>query len=236
MFPVRVKKLLIGAVIALTAMVVTVQVTDICGLEAVTLNGEPVEDYQGKLGLKAGALVTSQPLEEIADSLLSTDEVKKIDIEVELPGRVTIVTNRFEAAALVLSENTGKLYGLDQHGRVVPLVTDDFNWECPLLVNAGVSDLYEPCQDVRVTMILEQLEELSDENEDLYRLITEIDLDESDHIEISISGLTYELWATSSQLADQLTRFVRFVQNYDPELTDVTRIDLRFDDMIVCGA
>ena len=236
MFSVRVKKILIGAVVGLAAMVITVQVSDLFRLEAVTLNGESMENYQERLGLTAGALVTSQPLDAIADSMLSTDDVRKIDIDVSLPGRVDIVTNRFESTALILSENTGKLYGLDRHGLVVPLRTDDVNWECPLLVNARIRDLYEPCGDVRVPMILEQLDRLRDENDDLYRLIAEIDLAERDHLELTIAGLNYELWTTSSRLAEQLSEFVAFVQNYTPDLADVIRIDLRFDEMIICGA
>ena len=235
MLPPRLKKILLASICALTALIVTLHVTDLCRLEAVTLNGEAVRDFQADYGFTAGALVVNQPFGEIADRLLTEDEIRKIDISVDLPGAVAITTNQFEPEALVLSERTGKLYGLEAFGRVVPLSEHGTDWERPLLVNCRVAELYERCDDVRVPMILDQLADLRDENPDLYHIIAEIDLKAADHVVVTIAGLRYTLWATGSRLAAQLTDFVQFIHLYAPEMTGVKRVDLRFRDMIVCG-
>lgn len=231
----RLKKILLATSAALVVLIVTLHVTDICRLQAVTLNGKTVPDFEKQYGLTAGEMVTSQPLSELAEKLLADDEVRKIDIDVDLPGSVNITTNRFEPEALVLSERTGKLYGLESFGRVVPLVDDATDWERPLLVNCRVTDLYERCDDVRVPMVLSELAELHEENPDLYRLIAEVDLGAADHVVVTVSGLPYTLWATGNRLAEQLTEFVQFIHLYAPDMTGVKRVDLRFRDMIVCG-
>jgi hypothetical protein len=231
----RLKKFLLAGSAALVIFIVTLHVTDVCRLDAVTLNGEVVPDFEKQYGLTAGAMVTNQPLSDLADQLLADDEIRKIDIAVDLPGGVAITTNQFEPDALVLSERTGKLYGLEAFGRVVPLPDGDTDWERPLLVNARVAELYERCDDVRVPMVLDELAELREENPDLYRLVAEVDLAAADHVVVTVSGLPYTLWATGNRLAEQLSEFVRFIHLYAPDMGSVKRVDLRFRDMIVCG-
>ena len=235
MLPPRIKKILLYGIVAFVVIIVTLHVTDVCRLEAVTLNGEEVKDFEKTYGLKPGALVVDQPLNDVAEQLIGDDDIRKIDISVDLPGGVAITTNQFNPEALVLSENTGKLYGLEAQGRVVPLPDHETDWERPLLVNCRITDLYERCEDVRVPMILTQLEQLRDDNPDLYRIVAEINLDAADHVVVTISGLPYHLWTTGNRLASQLTEFIQFIHLYAPDMTGVQRIDLRFRDMIVCG-
>lgn len=235
MITVRTRKIILAVGIVLLVVVGVIHLTDFCRLEAVTLDGEPVENWSAEFGMDSTELIVSQPLDSIVDALLADEDIHRVDIRYAVPDGIEIITNNFKPAAFVLSERTGKMYGLDSKARVVPLKADVTDWERPLLVNARTEKLFEPCADVRAAIVLEQLEMVRDEYEDLYRLITEIDFVNSDYLVVTVKGLPYKLWLTAARLHEQMDDFVRFIDKYEPDLEDVKLIDIRFDDMIVCS-
>ncbi|MBD3402337.1 hypothetical protein GF420_05535 [candidate division GN15 bacterium] len=227
--------LLLGGTLLLAALVVLLQFTSTCQLEAVTLDGDPVADWEARLGLHQGTSVVRQPLDSLARAMLAWEDVRRVDIGYRLPGTITIRTNQFDPVCFVLSEKTGKVYGLDGDAHVIRIAEDWDDWEHPVLVNAGVREMFEPCGDVRVAMVLDQLRRLQEDHADLYRLIAEIDFTAADHLVVNVAGLPCRLWITAGQLHAQLERFVRFMYNFSPGLDSVRVIDMRFDNQIVCS-
>lgn len=205
-----------------------------CHLEAVTLDGDTVTDWQGGMGLWADQSVLDQPLDSLADALLARDDIHQVSIRYRLPDRIAIQTNQFSPVAFVVSERTGKLYGLDRGGRVVPLEATVENWERPVLVNAGVESLFAVCRDPRSEIVLCELEALQEGSEDIYRLVAEVDFASPDRVMVSVSGLTPHVWVNADRLADRVQEFMEFVQTYAPRLDSVTVVDMRFADQIIC--
>lgn len=224
-----------AATLAMALLVVVIHYTGFCELQAVTLDGRAVEDFDNRLGLKPSRSLIDQPLDSVAQALLTSNEIRKVDIRYTIPSGIEIVTNKFDPVCFVVSERTGKLYGLDHQARVIAIPEDWENWEHPVLVNARVKEMFEPCDDVRVPMVLADLQRLSDEHADLYRVVAEIDFAQADYLVITLSGLQGKLWVTAGGLYDQLERLVRFVYNFSPRLDSVRIIDLRFENQIVCS-
>ncbi|MCB2229718.1 hypothetical protein KQH82_03310 [bacterium] len=224
-----------AATLALALLVVVIHYTGFCELQAVTLDGQAVGDFDGRLGLKASKSVVDQPLDSVAHALLTSDEIRKVDIHYSIPSGIEIVTNKFDPVCFVISERTGKLYGLDHRARVIAIPDRWDNWEHPILVNTRVEEMFEPCRDVRVPMVLADLQRLADEHADLYRVVTEIDFSQADYLVITLSGLEGKLWVTAGGLYDQLERLVRFLYNFSPSLDSARIIDLRFENQIVCS-
>ena len=211
------------------------QFSSVCDLQAVTLDGAPVDDWPDELGLLAGESILRQPVDSLLSGLLADEEVRKVDVAYELPNRISIVTNDFEPTAFVLSENTGKIYGLDKFGRVVPMQAEIEDWERPVVVNGRVTDLFSPCADSRVTLAVAGLRQLKDRNCDLYRLLTELDFSRLDRVTVSVAGLPVTVWLSAGSINEQLSEFANFIERYGPDLDSVAVIDMRYRGQIVCA-
>ena len=225
--------LLLILVFILTGMAVMVNFSGLCSLEAVTLDGSPLEGWEEKYGLSRGSMILRQPLDHLAAAILAEDEVVKVNINYRLPRRIEIRTNCFAPVCLVLDSKSGTMKGLTAQGRIVLLELETVDWENPVLVNLVADSLYGFCSDHRVRCVIPQLAEVRENYADLYRLIDEIDFGSPDCLTLSFSGLPYRLRVNAGQLARQLDGFVVFLEQFQPNLEVTRTLDLRFDDMIV---
>ncbi|MBN1211818.1 MAG: hypothetical protein JXA92_04510 [candidate division Zixibacteria bacterium] len=215
------------------ALAVVVNLTDVCRLEAVALDGRDVDGWDKKYGLDEHGTVFSQPLDNLALQLLGRRDIARVEIDYHLPDGLEITTNDFEPVCFVVSRYGGRLYGLDEQARVISLDRGNINWEHPCLTNVKVSRLFEMCGDYRVNLVVSQLEELRRQHLDLYRLVNEIDF-ESDHfLLVSVSGLSFRLKVKAESFLRQFNVFIRFLESFNTHLDSVRVVDLRFDDMII---
>lgn len=231
--PRKIKFAAVGLLLCGIGVFVLVNFTNVCLLEAVTLDGQPVEHFDKKYGLKPGVDVLDQPLDSLSDALLAQKGIVKVDIDYVVPNGIAIKTNQFTPCCFILDSEHERLLGLSDGGRVVKIPEDQQNWEHPTLTNVTVGHLYTHCQDPRVDILLPQLRRLEGGHIDLYRLITEIDLGSQDCASVTISGLPFKLKVSVEEFADQLNEFIEFIEKFTPDLTRTRFVDLRFDDMII---
>lgn len=231
------------AILVLTAVVavgvsslVLVNYTDACRLKQVSYNSEWVEDWQTEFGLNGSRSVTNQPVDSLVSTLLGRRDVFKVDVDYSLNGSLDIRTNDFEPVCFLLDKSSGRIYGLNQQARLISLENLRFTWEHPVLTSLEAGRLHQSCRDVRVGVVIGQLQQLRDSKIDLYRLIDEIDLGCEDYLRVTISGLPYRLKVRAECLQHDLKRFIEFAGKFAPGLDSVQTVDLRFDDMIICAS
>jgi len=217
------------------SMVVTVHFTKACRLTTVKINGAPVEDWQTRFAMLHPTAIVSQPVERLAHSLLAKDDIFKVDISYRLPGEIDIRTNEFEPVCYVVGQESGKLFGLNRRGRLIAIDQTDVDWERPVFTGLVTGSLHSFCTDPRITVTIAQLEILRDDRPDMYRLLDELDFSEHEHLRATVSGLPYYLLLRSDRLVEDLDRFIEFAQKFQPDLSRAYRIDLRYNDMIVCA-
>lgn len=231
--PHRIRLILLAIVGLGLGLVTVVEYTDWHVLEAVTLNGETIDDPEAELGFYSNSSVLEQPLRQVASRLLTNDQTAKVDINYVFPASLRIETNRFTPVCLVLDRDSGRLLGFNQQGRVVPLPQDYQSWEHPVVTGVTAGRIFDFCDDPRVSLLAPQLVRLADENVGLYRLIDEIDMRSETFVAITISGLPYRLKASAEAFLEQTLGFIRFLERYDSEADSARMIDLRFANMIV---
>jgi len=232
------KRIFLGATALLVfglSMIVTVHFTEACRLTTVMLNGEPVENWRGQFTMLHPTSIVSQPVGRLASALLDRNDVFKVDVSYRLPGELDIRTNAFEPACYVVGQESGKLFGLTRYGRLISIDRDRLDWERPVFTGLVTGDLHTFCRDPRVKVTIDQLTVLRDERPDMYRLLDELDFGEPNYLRASISGLPFLLLVRSDRLVDDLDRFIEFAQRFQPDLAGVYRIDLRYDDMVICA-
>lgn len=233
LFSTRLRLILLAIILCGAGLVCVIEFTQWETLEAVTLDGEPVANPSRTLGFNTAASVLKQPLENVAQLLLLSEQTARVDMEIALPASLNIRTNRFSPVGLVLDRASGRMVGLNHDGRTVPLRDDFEDWEHPIITGVEVGSIFDRCEDPRVALIVPQLQALADENLLLYRLVEEIDLSSPDYLTVTVSGLPYQLKATADHLFDQITGFFEFMELYRTPIDTSLLVDLRFSNLIV---
>jgi hypothetical protein len=231
----RARLLLAGGIVLITFLLFVVNFTGACRLETVTLNGRVIDDWPQQFSVLNEESVFRQPLDSLADMLLSKEGVFKVDVAYAWPRTLNVTTNAFTPVAFVLDKSSGTLKGLERNGRVIPLDNAVLDWEQPVLTGVTTAGWFDYCEDARVKVVVDELEQLRRDHIDFYRLIDEVNLDRPEYLTVSVAGLPYELKVRAERLRTDLGKSVDFITRFDPGLTEMRCIDLRFDDMIVCA-
>ncbi len=235
MLPKKIKLSLIFFVLFGTTLLSVLNFTDYFALEIVSVNAANLDNWSDKYSLLEGTPLMHQPLDSLASALMKKKSIYKVDIDYALPNKIEIKTNNYKPVCFVLDRRTKKIYGLDSDSRVVLLENSDYSWNNPVLTSLTISKPYGFCLDHRVKQVVQALQKFKKKNRDLYGLIDEIDFGNSGFLKVSIDGLPYRLKVRYNYLLDDVDKFIRFVSRFDPNLENITLLDLRYDEMIVCS-
>ncbi|MEA3296677.1 MAG: hypothetical protein U9R56_02300 [candidate division Zixibacteria bacterium] len=231
----KMKLVLVAVTVIGAGLITMVNFTDACRLEKVTFNERQVDNWPDRFRLLTTSSVFHQPLDSLARHFLSQSDIYKVDISYSMPHTLEIHTNRFTPVCFALDESSGRLKGLDNKGRLVPMPSTVEDWEHPVLTGVGTRKMFKHCNDIRAEMIIRKLVELRERHRDLYRLIDEIDFADSAFLQVLVAGLPCRLKIRAECFLSNMDRFVEFLDGFGPDLEGVTVVDLRFDNMIICA-
>ena len=229
----KIKIMMLAVIFFGLAVLFVVDLVNVCPLEAVTLDNKPVTSFDEKFCLEKDRSLFHQPLDSLARELLKRNDVVRVEVDYDLPRGLNIVTNDLEPVCFVVDRDSGRLYGLDNQARVIETGKFVRDWELPVLTNVRVEKLYRACPDYRVNLLVAQLERLRGEHLDLFRLISEVDLENSRYAIVSLAGLPYRLKLKADDFFRQFNAFFKFVENYEADFNGIKMVDLRFEDMII---
>lgn len=235
MLPKKLKLSLIAFILFGSTLLSVGNFSDYFVLETVTVNASVMDNWSDKYDLNQNKPITSQPLDSLALELMKKKHIYKVDIDYALPNKIEIKTNNYESCCFVLDKISNKIYGLDIESRVVLLEKSEYSWDNPILTSLTINKPYGFCRDFRVKPVVRALQNLKNQNRDLYGLINEIDFGNLSFLKISIDGLSYRLKVRYDYLLEDIDKFILFVSRFDPNLENVKLLDLRYDEMIVCS-
>ncbi len=229
----RTKFILSGGITLGLAMIAVINFTGVCRLQAVTLNGEPIEDWSRRYPMLSDAPLVRQPLDRLADDILAVDTICRVEVRPGGLHELSIRVNRFVPECLLLDVKSGVMYGLDHQSRVLPLDNAEVDWERPILIGLEAGPRFQLCRHPLVSIVIGELGELRDDHHHFYRLVDQIRFDDDGYVTVSVAGLGYSLRVSPRRLARDLKRYLEFVTRFDPALENVTVVDLRFESMII---
>lgn len=227
--------ILLAVTIVGAAMVISVRYVEACRLQQVVVNDQPVEDWSKKYEMLSNAPLIKQPVDSLIETVISKRSIYRVDLKYDWPNAIKMNLNDINPVAMLLDQSTGRIFGLDQQGRLVRLKKSDDQWERPVFTSVHAGRMFARPDDVRVKVVLDKLEQLRMENLNLYRLMEEIDFGNSSFLKVTIDGLPFRLKVRAENLIEDMNRFVEFMTRYDHDLAGTKLLDVRFEKMIVAA-
>ncbi len=224
---------LMSAAVIVSASAAVMHFTDICNLHAVVLDNQPIPNWQGQYGLSGSRLLVNQPIDLVATELLGSNGVVKVDVDMALPGTIRIRTNDYTPVAFLVDRTIGEIWGLDQSGRIVPLKQDLTNWELPFFTGLVAGRAYGACEDLRVSVALNQIALLGEMDHDASALVGEVSFASTDYLLVRLEGLRIPVKVSADGLARQLDAVTNFIRKFHPDLSDALALDPRFGNLVV---
>lgn len=229
----KVKMVFVLMLLGMLALVITVNFTEFCTLEAVTVDGRHMEKWNKESPLIQDKSILRQPLEEFEVSSWADEKTLKLDYKYAWPHTLNVKLNSISPECFLLDRNSAVLYGLDANGRVFPLKPNVVDWERPVLTGISIRKLYQCPSDVRLFEVLPALDQLRSEKANFFRLIEQVDFGSDDFIEVAIAGHEHAVRVRADRFYDDINRYVDFVAKYHQQLEEIKVIDLRQDGQIV---
>jgi hypothetical protein len=180
-----------------------------------------------------GMNLFSVPVSAIIDSFLSNREVRKVDVDYRLPDRIRIKLNDIRPVALVVGSGTPSIYALDRNRFILPFEETSRHIDVPVISGLDHISPYRQADDVRLSTIIEQLEDLKSECIDFYLAISNIDLSKADCISIYLDGLSFPIITYAGALYRTIKSLKIFLLEFNPDLMGVKKLDLRSDKLII---
>lgn len=230
----RAVRLMIAALVFGVGLGAVLEFTEVCRIEAVTLDGKAVVDWPERYGLRTDRPMFRQSVDSLAEAILNRSRVFRVSVEYSLPRELEIRINDFNPVCYLVDKVNGKIYGLSKSARVIPLSPISVDWERPIITGGECGKLYDHARDPRVNVIVDQLELVAGKHGDFFRLIEEIDISRPTYIKLRAAGLAYCLKVHAQTLCDDISRFLEFLTRYRADLQSIKAVDLRFENMIIC--
>lgn len=227
-------RMILLGIIAITGGLLAIgNYTEVCTLHAVTLNDEPVLDWERQFGFDATQPIYRQPADSLAEALVMTSTVHRFDLQYQFPRTIAIHTNNYTPVCLFLDAATGSVHGVTSAGLIIPLEADAVNWKMPMVVGAPFHGFYNPALDSRVVQMVASLDKISRVSPELYGQLSDIDFSDPDAVTLYFAGANFKVLMAVDQFDTHWQRLANFLQYYGVDYRSLTMLDARFGDMIV---
>lgn len=224
--------LALATVFGLT-LISLIEFGELCDLEAVTLDGAPVSDWETRYALNPKRPLVDQPTDDLTRDLMRRRGVARIELAYTLPHQLEIRTNQFAAACFAVDQVNGTMRGLTAEGRIIELPDRPDDWQHPILTGVSLGALHQRCRDLRVLQVIPELIALHAVDTVSYRLLREIDFSSPDYLEATFDDLAAQVRVSHFNLAEELRSFRSFYQGVIPSQDSGRIFDARHEGTIV---
>ncbi len=221
----------LGCIVTAVTLLVVVNFTDAFQLQSIYLNSEEIQNWHEDFD---STNVINLSLEQTANTMLDKNGIYKVDLKVDLPNNIEIISNDFDAVCYMVDKNSGKIYGLDKDARLISLKNQFNDWELPIITGVAAGKLYHRINDTKIAILAGKINLLREKHNDLYRILEEIDVSNEKYLKVYPAGLPYYLKIRLEKFNYDLDRFVDFIGKYDLVLDEINQINFCCDDMVIC--
>lgn len=224
---------LTGVTVLGLTLVGFIEYGELCDVQAVTMDGAAVPDWQARYHLSGTTPLTRQPAEDLAAELMRRRGVARVEVAYQLPGTIEIRTNDFTAACFAVDRINGTVRALTAEGRIIELPQKSTDWQHPILTGVALGPLYQRCRDLRVLQIIPELENLRGTDSSGYLMLREIDCSDPKLLTASFDDMKARVLVTHAHLAEELRQFRAFYFAVRPDPDSGVIFDARQGKTII---
>ena len=139
------------------------------------------------------------------EKALEIKGISRVSFKLSPPHAIIAEVNRFEPVARVWN-GTDRMPGIDCYCRLVPY--DQFwnEYDLPVLTGLKVGKMFEAPDDYRLMEVIAALQNIKDEQSELYNRIAEVNFSEGVYLNIFLKTSAAKYQAISHNLAGQLRK------------------------------
>ena len=202
-------------------------------LQQVQIQPERYDTGDEALNLSKGKNLFAAPLGEVADRMLKKKKIFMVEINYQLPDGITIDVNDVRPRAIVIDRKSRNKYYLTADCHLLPIKNEIEQIDFPLITGPANCTVYGTIKDDRISLIVGQLERLKKDCIDFYLAISNIDMSQNDGVTITIDGVPFTIETYAGDLYRTVRTLKTFLLEYNPDLHDVTGLDMRLEGMII---
>lgn len=202
-------------------------------LQHVEVQTEGFDNNDELLKLSKGKNLFAVPLDEVAERMLKKKKIFMVEINYVLPDGITIDVNDVRPRAIVIDRKGRNRYYLTADCHLLPIINEVEQIDFPLITGLTNCTAYGTVKDDRVNLILGQLERLKKDCIDFYLAISNIDMSQNDGVTLTFDGVSFTVETYAGSLYRSVRTMKTFLLEYNPDLHDVTGLDLRLEGMII---
>ncbi len=185
--------------------------------------------------LPVGENLFDLPLENAAEELLARKNVYKVDLDYHLPDGIVVRINDIRPIAMVIGEDGKSRYRLGENGCLLPLDSAIKQYNFPIITGLQNCIAYTKNSDNRLKLIVRQLAEIKKDFPDFYLALSGIDMSDSRDISIWIDGLPFRVETYAGSLYQTIKKLKIFILEFNPDLQDIKKLDMRSEGLIIAA-
>lgn len=234
MFGVRARFLyLFGATIALVVLTLYVSSSSRFTFAVATVDGRQVDAREARsLGLRAGERIFEQNLELVAEALSRRQGIGAATVTRELPDKIIIHTNRFDAKYLIFDHESNSLRALNHSGLVAPLDSIPVDMSGPVFLGIKNLTLFEKPADFRLSRVARALERLRERSKEWFSGISAIDFSSERLLVFSFDNYSFQALVDPLTIDRALLTLEKITTAQIKEVMSAKIVNLCYDGLI----
>ena len=228
--------IMLVATVVIAGLLVTAKYTRLCKLEQVYAETNP--DF---LDNRISSEYIQQnlfkvPLDDIAERMMANKKILKVDLDYDLPGSISAVINDIRPIAMLLSSDGQSLLYVSQDLQTLPVNNSELNWDIPMVTGISDPSPYKRLKNSNLKLVVRDLVKIRDDFRDFYLAISNIDLLDDESIRVNLEGLPFIVETYSGNLYQSMKKLKLFLLEYNPDLSEIKRLDMRSEEQIIAAS
>ncbi len=225
--------IVLGSVVMLAGILIVLQYGGVWKFKEIAVGDEPLKKEIAVVEQYKDQNIMSVPLDQIADELFKNKRIVKVDLGYDFPDKISVQYNNLVPIALIALNNGRQLFSIDDKNRLIPFDDDELN--VPVITGVKSCRAYTISNNKNLVILTEELIRIRDDFNDFYLSISGINIKKESKITVYLDGISFGIETYSGKLYQSIKKLKLFLNDYNPSLDGIKRLDMRLDNAIIAA-
>lgn len=224
---------LLAASILMGGSMITVRYLKAFNLQEIRILPEKLAGEKSVLDDKMGTNLFMLPMDKITENLLAGSNVHKVKLNFHFPDVLEVHLNDVSPLALMLCRDGRTLYCLDENSTVFKSNIEKSGLDYPIITGLKKYKLYQRLSESSIISIITQLAHIRKTDSDTYHALSIIDVSDYDKVMLRMDGLPFPIITDAGSIQKSITKLKIFLMGQNHDLSQIKKLDLRTDGLII---